>query len=198
MIKYILVLILIVFSMSGCKTTRYIEKQSEELSQSVYATKDSLDNARLDLAEKYALQTTRMIYPPKQRIKIEPLIESTKNGTETKRVLVVPHSNKNDKIIIVDSPEYQKLIENKTIAEQLKRDVYNWSSYSKEVDRKLTEQYEIQNEMIIKIEILEKNILQKDKKLLQKDLAILWRNIVIISLIGVMGVSVYLRIKGIL
>ena len=66
------------------------------------------------------------------------------------------------------------------------------------MDRKLTEQYEIQNEMIVKIQDLEKQVLEKDKKLLRKDIAILWRNIMIVSLIGVMGVGVYLRIKGVL
>jgi hypothetical protein len=195
--KFIIFFIVCVFT-TGCTTTKYVEKQSEELSQAVYATKDSLDSARLDLAEKYSIQSTKLVVPPKNRIKINPLIRSNKGGNQTERVVVLPTSNKNDKVIVVGSPEYDELIQDKRIAEQLKQDVFNWESYSKEVDRKLIEQYAINNEMIVKIQELEKDILKKDKKLLEKDLAILWRNITILSLLGVMGVGVYLRIKGIL
>jgi len=197
MVKFI-VTIISVFLFSGCTTTKYVEKQSEELSQAVYATKDSLDNARLDLAEMYSVKATRIVVPPKNRIKIDPIIKTKKGGNQTERVLIIPNSNKNDRVIVVGSPEYNELLLDKRISEQLKLDVYNWTEYSKELDRKLTEQYQINNEMIVKIQDLEKQILTKDKKLLQKDLAILWRNIVILSLLGMMGVAVYLRIKGIL
>ena len=183
--------------MFGCTTTKFVEKQSEELSKAVYATKDSLEFARLDLAEMYSDESVRLVPPPKDRIKIEAIVKgNSNNGTE--RVLVLSSKNKNDKIVISDSSEYQDLIKDKRISDQLKQDVQNWNLYSKEVDKQLTEQYKIQNEMIVKIQDLEKQTLEKDKLILRKDLAILWRNITIISLIGVIGVGVYLRIKGIL
>ena len=183
--------------MFGCTTTKFVEKQSEELSKAVYATKDSLEYARVDLAQMYSDESARLVPPPKDRIKIEAIVKgNNNNGTE--RVLVLSSKNKNDKIVISDSSEYQDLIKDKRISDQLKQDVQNWNLYSKEVDKQLTEQYKIQNEMIVKIQDLEKQTLEKDKLILRKDLAILWRNITIISLIGVIGVGVYLRIKGIL
>lgn len=195
--KYLLSIILIIF-LTGCATKiKYVEKQSEELSQAVYGTKDSIDVARIDLAEKYINQASRLVAPPKNRVKVEAIVKS-KNKKETERVLILPNSNKKDKVIFVDSPEYLELAKDSRIAQQLKLELQNWQLYTKEVDRKLTEQYEIQNEMIVRIQDLEKQVLEKDKKLLRKDIAIIWRNIVIVSLIGVIGVGVYLRIKGVL
>ena len=196
--KLIFLAMLSLTFLTGCATkTRYVERQSEELSQAVYGTKDSIEVARIDLAERYIKQASRLVAPPKNRAKIEAIVKS-KIEKETERVLILPNSNKNDKVVFVDSPEYLELTKDSRIAQQLKMELQNWQLYTKEVDRKLTEQYEIQNEMIVKIQDLEKQVLEKDKKLLRKDIAILWRNIMIVSLIGVMGVGVYLRIKGVL
>lgn len=197
--RYLLLFIAVItLTLTGCATkVKYVEKQSEELSQAVYATKDSIEVARIDLASKYSGEAARLVPPPKNRIKIDSIIKS-KGDKETERVLILPNTHKNDKAIYVDTPEFQELVKDSRVAQQLKTDLQNWQLYTKEVDRKLTEQYEIQNEMIVKIQDLEKQVLEKDKKLLRKDIAILWRNIVIVSLIGVIGVGVYLRIKGVL
>jgi hypothetical protein len=195
--RYFLLLISIIF-LTGCATKiKYVERQSEELSRSVYATKDSLDMARLDLANKYAIESTKIVAPPKNKIKIESIIQSKADGS-TQRVLILPTGNKDDKVINIGSKEYEELIKDVRIANQLKNDLNNWTLYSKEVERKLAEEYQIQSEMILKIQTLETQVLEKDKKLLKKDIAILWRNIVIVSLIGVIGLGVYLRIKGVL
>lgn len=66
----IIALFAIVF-LSGC--TVYTEKQTEAVSQTVYATKDSIDNARIDLAEQYINETARLVKPPKNRINIQPV-----------------------------------------------------------------------------------------------------------------------------
>lgn len=189
-------IILYCFLLFGCTTVKYVEKQSEELSRAVYATKDSLDYSRLDLAEKYAVESSKLVNPPKNRIQIQPIVKNTNNSTE--KVLIIPHSKRKDKIIFTETEEYEQLMKDVRISEQMKKDIENWELYSKEVDRKLTEQYLVNNEMIVKIQDLEKQLLTKNNLILKKDLAILWRNIMIISLIGTMGVGVYLRIKGIL
>jgi hypothetical protein len=193
--RYIISIISLI--MFGCTTTKFVEKQSEELSKAVYATKDSLECARFDLLEMYSDESARLVPPPKDRIKIESIIKNnSNNGTE--RVLILSSKNKNDKIVITDSSEYQELVKDKRVNDQLKLDVQNWTLYSKEVDMRLTEQYKIQNEMIVRIQDLEKQVLEKDKLILRKDLAILWRNITVVSLLSVIGVCTYLRIKGIL
>lgn len=196
--KYFLLIIISSLFITGCATKiKYVERQSEELSRAVYATKDSLDAARFDLANKYAIESTKIVAPPKNKIKIDPVIQS-KNDGGTQRVLIIPSANTKDKIIAVGSSDYEELIKDTRIADQLKNDLNSWTLYSKEVEKKLAEEYQIQSEMILKIQTLETLVLEKDKKLLKKDIAILWRNIVIVSLIGIIGLGVYLRIKGVL
>lgn len=193
-----LLLIISLLFLVGCTTkTKYIERQSEELSQAVYATKDSLDSARLDLANKYVQESVKIVAPPKNRIKIQSVIKSNKDGS-TQRVLIVNTKNNKDRIVSVDSPEYQELIKDSRIADQLKSDVNNWEVYSKEVEKKLTEEYEVKNEMVVRIQDLEKQVLERDKQILKKDVAIIWRNIIVVSLVGTIGLGVYLRIKGVL
>ena len=53
------------FLFSSC--TIYTEKQSQALSRTIYATKDSLDEARIDLADKYSAEATRLVKPPKKK-----------------------------------------------------------------------------------------------------------------------------------
>jgi len=66
-----IILVATALLLSGC--TVYTEKQSEAVSQTVYATKDSIDNARIDLAEQYINETVKLIKPPKKRIDIQPV-----------------------------------------------------------------------------------------------------------------------------
>ena len=56
-IAFNLLAILSIFIFNGC--TVYTEKQTEAVSQSVYATKDSIDLARIDLAESYINETVK-------------------------------------------------------------------------------------------------------------------------------------------
>jgi len=142
--------ILYCFLLFGCTSIKYVEKQSEELSSAVYATKDSLDYSRLDLAEKYAIESSKLVNPPKNRIQIHPIVKNSNNTTE--KVLVIPHSKRKDKIIFTETEEYNELLKDSRISEQLKKDIENWELYSKKVDKKLTEQYLINNEMIVKIQ----------------------------------------------
>lgn len=67
-------LLLLSLFLCGC-TTRFVEKQSEELSKVVYATSDSIDAGRFDLAEKYSKETTKLVVPPKQRIEVKPIYD---------------------------------------------------------------------------------------------------------------------------
>jgi len=71
LVKFGIVGFLLAFTMPGC--TVYTEKQTEAVSRTVYATKDSIDNARIELAEEYINQTIKLIKPPKNRITIEPI-----------------------------------------------------------------------------------------------------------------------------
>lgn len=185
----------------------YTEKQSEAISQTVYATKDSLDKARIDLADEYASQTTRLIKPPKKRILVESIYKPTinviasqskptnSNGQQVpvskQRVIIIPEKYKGDTVVVVSSTEYQQLLKEKEIHAQLQKDFENLNTVRIQVDQELIKQTEYNNKMIKDLNLMQ-------KKLVEKDLAILQRNIIIVSLLAAIVGATYLRIKGIL
>lgn len=198
--KKIFLLSFVFLFLNSC--TVYTEKQSEALSKSVYATKDSLDNARLDLADKYSEESVRIVKPPKKRIDVQPVYKKTIDtiGSQSKvkpttinkqRVLVVPEKYKNDTVVIVSSEEYQQLLKDKETYAQIEKDNKNLVETKKLVDQELIRQMEFGDKMIKDLNIMQ-------KKLVEKDLAILQRNIIIVLLLASIAGATYLRIKGIL
>lgn len=197
--KFVLLCWSIIF-LTSC--TIYTEKQSEALSRVVYATKDSLDKARLDLADAYANESTRIVKPPKQRIDIKPVYKKTIDviSSQSKvkptiinkqRVLIIPEKYKGDTVVVVSSEEYQQLLKDKETYEQIEKDNVSLVEAKKTVDEELIRQMEYNNKMIQDLNAMQ-------KKLVEKDLAILQRNIVIVVLLTSIGAGIYLRIKGIL
>ena len=186
------ILLLSVLLITGC--TYYTEKQSEALSQNVYATNDSLNKARVDLAYYYSDQTTRLVKIPKKRIPIQSVyqagdvVKGAKTGTST-RVVIVPDQYKGDKVVVVGSTEYQELLKTKAIADQLKKDNENIIKAKAETDKELAKQAEYTNKMI-------KDLNHLQSEIYKKDLAILWRNIIIVTLLGGIGVYIYLKMNG--
>jgi hypothetical protein len=182
--------------------TVYTEKQTEALSRTVYASKDALDAARIDLADKYISETTRLVKPPKKRIDIQPVykknIDNISSQSKVKptfinkqRVVVIPEKYRNDTVVVVSSEEYQQLLKDKETYEQIEKDMAFVSETKQAVDQELIRQMEYNDKMIKDLNIMQ-------KKLIEKDLAILQRNIVIILLAAFIGIAGYLRIKGIL
>jgi hypothetical protein len=182
--------------------TVYTEKQSEALSQSVYATKDSINEARIDLADKYSEQASRIVKPPKKRINIQGIYKTTEHFNESvsnsnnkivsrDRVVIVPEKFKNQTVIVVSSQEYQQLLKDKDVFVQLQKDHSNLQEHVKNVDEELTKQENYNNKMI-------QDLNRMQKQLVEKDLAILKRNILIVVLILTIGGGVYLRMKGVL
>jgi hypothetical protein len=198
-LKIIATLILCFFTTS---CTVYTEKQSEALSRSVYATKDSLDSARLDLADSYANESTRIVKPPKQRIDIKAVykknIDVISSQSKVKptiinkqRVLIIPEKYKNDTVVVVSSEEYQQLLKDKETYDQIEKDNISLVETKKLIDSELIRQMEYNDKMVRDLNTMQ-------KKLVEKDLAILQRNIVIVILLLTIGGATYLRIKGIL
>jgi hypothetical protein len=175
--------------LTGC--TVYTEKQSEALSQNVYATSDSLNVARVDLAYYYSDQSTRLVKPPKKRIDIQSIYNTGNTADiDTKtRVVLIPEQYKNDKVVAVNTTEYQMLLKDKTIAEQLKKDNANLLKARTNTDQEIIKQKKFSDKMINDLNTMQ-------KKLIQKDLTILKLTIALIALIGIIGVYIYLRIKG--
>jgi hypothetical protein len=69
------IIILICILCSGCAQTKFVEKNSEELSKAIYAADNSMDLGRVDLADKYIDAAVKLVPPPKQKIQILPIYE---------------------------------------------------------------------------------------------------------------------------
>lgn len=114
------------------------------------------------------------------------------------QVVVLPEKFQNKKVVTVNSPEYNELLKKDQIVKQLEKEKTDWELYSKEVDRKVAENWKVQNEMVLEIQKLKEDKLKIEKQLVAKDFAIWTRNAAIAGLITLIGVLIYLRIKGIL
>ena len=202
--KTLFLFLFILLSLNSC--TVYTEKQSEALSKVVYASKDSMEAARIDLADKYVTETTRLVRPPKNRIKIESIyqksiqqhintISSSSNKdpipVNKQRMVIIPEKYRADTVVVVSTEEYQRLLKDKETFAQIQRDNEGLAEAKQTVDNELIRQLENRDKMINDLNIMQ-------KKLFEKDLAILQRNIVIVLLLAAIGGATYLRIKGIL
>ena len=175
-------LFLSLFFISGC--TVYTEKQSEAVSQNVYATNQSLGKARVDLACFYSNETTKFIKPPKHPIKIDSIYENSKQ-----RIVIVPDQYKNDKVVIVGSAEYTQLLKDSQIKKQLEKDAQLTAKQIESDNKELIKQKAMSNKMVID--------LNKYKELVaKKDLKILWLSIVIIGLLALDALYFYLKANG--
>lgn len=194
-----LVFCIVLFGLPAC--TVYTEKQTEAVSKVVYATKDSIDGARFDLADEYITEATRLIRPPKNKIPIHSMNESNKSAPKDKKinptvssktpVIIVPERLRGLKVVVVNSEEYNLLIQSKESHKQLKSDYANLELAKKLVDEELTTQSHNRDKMLREINILKESISNKN-------IAILKLSIACGALsIGLIGVAV-LKIKGIL
>lgn len=175
-----------------CSCTVYTEKQSEALSRTVYATKDSIDLARIDLADGYINEATRIVRPPKKKIEISGIYKTpTETNTNTERVVIVPEKYKNDRVIVVGTDEYNKLLQDKSISLQLKKDNSNLLAAKAETDKELKKQAEMRDKMVRDLNAMQKS-------LLKKDIIILRLTIALSAVLLIFGVAIYLRIKGVL
>ena len=182
----------VLFLFSGC--TVYTEKQSEAVSQNVYATNDAIAKARVDLAQFYSNETTRFIKPPKHPIKINSVYQAgdvAKNGKQADRtrVVIVPDQYKNDKIVIVGSKEYDELLKDSAIKKQLEEDNKVKDQQLKNNNDELQKQKSMQDKMIRDL-----NYYQKEVYKLR--LSGLWKDIIIVALLTIIGTFIYIRVSA--
>ena len=153
-----LILALIVVFTSSCSNTLYKQVQTEETSRVVYATKDSIDAARIDLASQYATEATRLVVPPKERIQIQSLWVTppssaviSPNDTKTidkKKYVVVPREYNGLDVMVVGSEEYNALLKIKDYATQLETDNKLLAEAKAQVDAEIVHQREMHDKMI--------------------------------------------------
>lgn len=183
------VFLLLVFLLISCAPTRYIPKDSEPLSRAVYATSDSIDLGRIDLADQYSKQAKTLVDPPKQPVTIKPIVSKTSSTNSTKNVIVVPHSLRGMQIIVVGSEEYKKLLEIKENAELLKNEFENLQKEKEEVYKALSEQRDAKSQLLRDYDKLVLDL--KDKQI-----ALLKRNVIIGGMSLLIGIYAFLKVKG--
>ena len=171
--------------------TYYTEKQSEALSQNVYATSDSLNKKRVDLAYYYSNETTKLVKTPKHRIPIQSVYEAGKvvqNSPKKEKtaVVLVPDQYKDERVVVVGSADYQALLKNKAINEQLKKDNENLIKSNKDTEDELKHQKEMKDTIIKNAETLQTRVYKLEASNLRKSIAI-------IVLVGVILGYIWLR-----
>ena len=174
--------------------TVYTEKQSEAVSQNVYAANESLGKARVDLAYFYSNETTKFIKPPKHPIKITSIYEPTTavkgaQVSDRTRVVVVPDEYRNDKVIVVGSVDYQALLQDREIKKILEQDNKNKETQLQANNKELVNQKEMRDKMV-------KDLNYFQKEVYKLRLRCLWLTIIIAGLLVIIGGYIYLRMNG--
>jgi hypothetical protein len=176
------VLILGLLTLASC--TYYTEKQSEALSQNVYATSDSLNSKRVDLAYYYSNETTKLVKVPKHRIAIQPVYEAEKvvktaqSGGKT-QVVIVPDKYKGDKIVVVGSTEYQELLKDRDIRKQLERDNANLKKSGEVTQKELKHQQEMHDTIIKNAQTLQIRVYKLEVGIWKRNVAIIGLSLLI-------------------
>jgi hypothetical protein len=181
--------------------TYYTEKQTEAVSQTVYATKDSIDKARFDLADEYSTQATRLVKPPKTRIEIAYLnasVPQSQSKTDQKSskpsktpVVVIPERLRGMTVIVVNSDEYKNLLQDKEALEQLKLDFVALNDTKKEVDQELITQIKFRDKMVNDLNNMKETIANKN-------LVIIKLSLTSAALGMALAAGVVLKFKGII
>ena len=196
-----LILTLATLFFTGC-TPSFIEKYSEPLKQSVYGVNDSLKEARIDLAWFYSNQTTQLVGPPKNRIKINPIFKRenvvnlkepvntvTKNVnlTDGTRVLLLPEQYSKDEAIVVNSQAYNELLKDKKIIELLSNESKEKEKFIKTIQDQIEKDKQVISELLKSYNDAKITIAKKD--------ATIWhRNAFIAFLLLLIGVYIALRV----
>ena len=134
------VFLLWVFLLISCAPTRYIPKDSEPLSQAVYATSESIEKGRIDLADQYAKSAKILVDPPKNPFTVKAIISKAKDKDTGKSVVIVPSYLNGLDVIVVGSEQYKKLLEIKENAIQLQKEYENLQKERDEVYKTLSDQ----------------------------------------------------------
>lgn len=192
-------LLLLMFMSPSC--TYYTEKQTEAVSQTVYATKDSIDKARFDLADEYSTQATRLVRPPKNRIEISylntsaPSIQVKQDQKPVKQpktpVVVIPERLRGMTVLVVNSDEYKNLLQDKETLEQLKQDYVALGDTKKEVDQELITQIKFRDKMVNDLNNMKETIANKNLVIIKLSLTSAALGMALVA-------GVVLKFKGIL
>ncbi len=157
--KRFLIIILLCLStfFTSCSTVQ--KRQNELIRQGVYATQESINKGRIDLADKYVNQLTKIVPPPAKKIPVQtfqvkrPVHGNVKTGENVKiyaegqyfkefdtkldsePFVVLPERLKDKPVIVENSPEFVKLVdENKDLKKQLEKERATIASFESKIE----------------------------------------------------------------
>jgi uncharacterized protein YceK len=167
--------------LSGCAAApKYLERSSEALSRSVYATGDSLILGRVELAKTYNEAAQKLVPPPKQRIPISP----ARSGASS--VVTLPEAYSGLPAVSAGSADYKALTrasdENKLLSDHLV-----------EVETERQKQYEIHNQLLKDYQSSVITIANQGKIIAQKNLHIVVLYLIIGGIAALIGFGIYLK-----
>jgi len=180
---------ILTLAVSSCSGIYYSKQDSQALSRGVYATKSAIEVSRVDLAQKYIVDTAKIVVPPAKPIVIAPLVKHTKDdkgAVISERIVVLPEASPVNTVRL-NSDEFKELIKDKeTLANYVKGEEV-WKSYSSEVDTKLKQDAE--------------NALKKDNLIKKQDTKIkslVWYRNIVWGVVGGVGLLIALYIFSLL
>jgi predicted DNA binding CopG/RHH family protein len=162
----VLLLLLLLTLVVGCQTL-YMEKNSNALSEGVYAADESMTANRFDLAKKYVQQIKRLVLPPKKKLKVESVI--SRDGT--RKYVILPKETEGQ-VVVVGSKEYDTLLKTKELASKITNSYTALEKYNKNIEDQLKKEKDITNKLIKENQELTVALEEKDK--------VIWKYIAII------------------
>lgn len=140
----------------GCSVLNPSKKKQELISQSVYATKDSLELSRYDLATKYSGESVKLIPPPKKKIQIDPIYFKTfdpETKLKIKNNAIILPETATGQVIRVNSQEYNKILsENKDMRKLFQKSESDWKYYSDKVEAQRIKEIELAKKLAAEVE----------------------------------------------
>lgn len=136
--KKMIAFLIVCFLLIGCESVS--QKQDMLVRQGVYATKDSIEVGRIDLAKVYIDNTSKLLAPPdvKKRIKVSP----AKN--QQYGFVVLPKHLVGKKVVVASSSEWDSLIKNsKELQKQIEQEQQTYQKYEEKVNKTLVEKEEL-------------------------------------------------------
>lgn len=140
--KKLFLLFILCFSLFGCASLE--ERKNELLNQAVYATNDSIQAERFELAKEWSAKAKNLVYPPKNKIEIKAIKKNNQS------LIILPKGSDINNVMVVDSKEYQIILEQnkdlRSIVEKNNKDLNMANKKIEDLERDLAKELEKQKE----------------------------------------------------
>jgi len=172
----------LVLSLGGCVApAKYVERNSEALSRTVYATGDCILLGRVELAKEYNQASQKLVPPPKDRISISPAMIGSNS------VVTLPKAYAGQSTMTVGSVDYDKIIQTAEDNKELQKQLLV-------VDQERQNQDQIHSQLLRDWQTGQVQIQTLEKKIAQKNIHIIILYLVIASFIGTIVLGFYLKV----